>query len=131
MNTLILSLVLLSSTSGAFGADPKEDPVSTEQVIATQALLATVMILDGANTRHGIKCGYVEEQNPLMGTTPSAARLWGIGLAAFVAHSVVTYYMPFGYREAWQWAAIAAEAVVFTGNLTELHHYGVKIKFAF
>jgi|SRR5690349_4278032 len=109
-----------------------------------QTAFTTLVIADWAQTRWFIKqptrtictsgtrlspsqCtsdSYVET-NPILGPNPSSGKANNLTVAAIVGHAAVSYVLPRGWREGWQYVWIGIEAE------TVHHNRSIGVKFSF
>lgn len=65
------------------------------------------------------------EANPILGTHPSQGKLNNLVAASIVGHAAISYMLPRGWREGWQyvWIGIEGEAVNHNRSI------GIKMRF--
>lgn len=104
-------MLLLASLLGA--EDREWNKVDT--AFATGAVLATA--LDVASTRYCmLHTALCDEQNPVLGHHPSAAKMWGLAGLATVGTLGIAYLIPTPYRETWLGLVSMIEIGMVVGN---------------
>lgn len=121
MRTLLAVVILLSVPVTARGADEW-----TSGDTARQAVYLTLHVADWAQTRHIARHPEeFTERNPVLGEHPSVGRVNGYFAATALAHTAVSWALPRGWREGWQYVTIGVESVVVARN----YRLGVKFDF--
>lgn len=132
MKNFIAALLVWSS--GAYAAEDW-----TREDTYRQIALTSLLVIDWAQSRWAIKkneetnycafgshpCTLYQEDNPLLGQHPSIGKLNNLVGASIVGHAAITYILPRGWREGWQYVWIGVEAGAVYNN----HSLGIKLKF--
>src|SRR4030042_1202336 len=122
----ILALILLISTN-AFGDEWRDE--DTYREVAFQAL----NIVDWGQTRYTAKHPERFKENGagaggsawLIGEHPSTTDVDRLMVISAILHPVISYYLPHGWREAFQYVSISMKLDATTGNARA----GVKFEF--
>lgn len=136
MRFLLLGLILFASTARA------GDDWTTGDTVR-QAVVTGLLIADWGQTRWNVKhesdcntpsglyprnpiCDALRyETNPLLGQNPSMGRVNIYFSAAIVGHAAISYALPRGWRDGWQYVWIGIEANQVNRNRS----IGIKIDF--
>lgn len=115
-------ILLLAIAAGAAQADNAWRTADTWREVTWQA----VNLADMGTTMDGQRQpARYQERNPLIGAHASPERVaWRMGLGA-VAHAGVSYLLPHGWRDAWQYMTIGTSAHCLKGNL----EIGLEVRF--
>lgn len=112
MRTAITLAVLLAAVP-TYALDEWTKANTRVQVAFTVAGLADIALTDRV-----LRTTDSREQNPLLGSHPTRARLWGLGLSGLLLHALVARVLPDSTRGLWQTMGLSAEIAVGLGNAT-------------
>lgn len=90
------------------------DPLTSADV-AGEAAFASLVAVDVMQTRWFLTHPGYEELNPILGSNPSAAKLYLGALGGVVLHAGVTKLLPAKYRPLWRHVSLAVQTG-FVGN---------------
>lgn len=129
-----LTLLLACLSLGAQAEGLKLDPWTTGDTWR-QAAVTGLLVADWGQTRwivrhpqdptHNGVYTWRAEGNPLLGDYPSIGKVNTYFAAAAVGHAAISYILPRGWRDAWQYVWIGAEANQVRRN----YYMGIKLAF--
>lgn len=106
----LLALLALPSPGRALDA-------WTQQDVVLESAFVVAGVLDIALTQQALREG-AKERNPVLGMSPSPARLWAWGLTGLAFHAGVAALLPSRPRTLWQSMGLTVELAVASGNAT-------------
>jgi hypothetical protein len=111
--------ILLFLPSLAFG----DDWTTADSV--RQGVFTGLNLIDCEQTKKFIRNPHMYEKNPIMGRHPSQTRINNLCALSIVGHAGVSYLLPRGWRDGWQyiWIGVEAEAVH--------HNYAIGVRVHF
>ncbi len=112
-------MILLFLPSLAFG----EDWTTGDSV--RQGIYTGLTIIDCKQTKAFTQNPHLHEQNAILGPHPSQSRITNLCALSIVGNAAVSYVLPRGWREAWQYVWIGVEA----GAVYHNYAMGVRITF--
>lgn len=89
-----------------------------------EGLWLAVHIADTGTTLDGVGNGY-HEKNPIIGTHPTRERVVVMMTAGAITHAGISYALPHGWRDAWQYVTILESGYCVERNLS----IGLRVKF--
>lgn len=88
------------------------------QDMVTEIIYQAFHVYDHWQTRKiSSNCDEYEELNPLLGSCPSSRKVDQYFLATGLLHMGISYTLPHGWREGWQYVTIGFEAGVVYANV--------------
>lgn len=120
MKLTVLAACLLLSGCGTFQPAPWRTSDTIRQ-IGVNALIA----VDYGQTLDIKNHPELEESNPILGEHPSDRAITGHFLTISILHPLISYMLPHGMREWWQYGSMVYWSAVIYHN----HQLGVKIDF--
>lgn len=91
----------------------------TPQDTAVQVATSAVCVTDVALTSAAIHSGVIE-RNPVLGRSPSQAKLWTLGLTGCAVQAGISWLLPKPWRQGWQAAWLSIEGAALVGNVVVL-----------
>src|SRR5882672_9397495 len=113
MRFLLFGLILVASAAHA------GDDWTTGDTVR-QGILTGLLIVDWGQTRYIVKhpqdptkqdgtYAWRAESNPLLGSYPSMAKVNTYFSVAIIGHAAISYALPRGWRDGWQYVWIGVE----------------------
>jgi hypothetical protein len=128
MRFVLYILLLLPSAASA------HDDWTTGDTVR-QGVVTALLVVDWGQTRWIVKnptdpvrdgtYNWRAEANPILGSYPSIGKVNTYFTAAIIGHAAVSYFLPRGWRDGWQYVWIGAEINQIAHNRS----MGIKIAF--
>lgn len=120
MKTIIAALLLLATSAAhAWEHDEWRKSDTVREVVWQVINLADLgTTLDIAKSNDAAGRVVYRERNPVLGPDPSPERVTALILLGAVAHAGVSYALPAGWRDAWQYISIGKSLNSVDNNLS-------------
>jgi len=113
-----LALLLLAGCASIAQADDWSTADTVRQGVVTALLIA-----DWAQTRWIVKNPVdSHERNPILGEHPSAGQVNTYFAVAVIGHAAISYVLPRGWRDGWQYVWIGVELETVRANYVGIRY---------